>query len=214
MSLRLHDYAASGNCYKVRLALHQLERECERVPVDIFAGETLGERFAALNPARTVPVLELDDGRPIPESNAILLYLAEGTELLPESLDARAQVWRWLFFEQSELMPAVGGLRFRRITERLQGPADEERRRVWALSALGVLERGLDGSHFLAGAYSVADISAFAYTHVAHEGGIELAPFPAVRRWLARVEARPPFIDDLEPYPPNAWPGRSRSIYD
>src|SRR3954469_24275516 len=165
MTLRLHDYAASGNCYKVRLLLHQLGRDYERVPVDIFAGATLDERFASLNPARTVPVLELPGGRAIPESNAILLYLAEGSELLPSSLEARAQVWRWLFYEQSELMPAVGGLRFRHITGRLAEPPDAERRRVWALTTLGVLERGLEGAHFLAGAYSVADIAAFAYTH-------------------------------------------------
>src|SRR5918911_914908 len=118
--LRLYDYAASGNCYKVRLALHQLERPYERIAVDIFPGETLGEDFRRRNPAAQTPLLELPGGAYLAESNAILLYLGEGTELVPAALDARAQVWRWLFFEQAEVMPAFGGLRFRLLTGRLR----------------------------------------------------------------------------------------------
>ena len=111
--MRLFDYRASGNCYKVRLALAQLAVPYERVPVDIFAGETLTDEFARLNPVRTTPVLVPDDGPPLPESGAILIHLAEGTPLLPDDPADRAQVYRWLFFEQSALMPTIAGLRFR-----------------------------------------------------------------------------------------------------
>lgn len=123
--MRLYDYAASCNAYKVRLLIAQLGLDVERVEVDIFAGETLSDAFAALNPARTVPVLELDDGRTLPESGAILWHLAEGTPLLPADPWTRAQILRWLLWEQGELLPATGGLRSgcrpgagRRVTRR------------------------------------------------------------------------------------------------
>jgi glutathione S-transferase len=119
MTLRLHDYAASGNCYKVRLLLAQLGREYERVPVDIFAGDTLTDDFGELNPVRETPVLEEEGADPLPESNAILVYLAEGTDYLPDTPAARAQALRWLFWEQSEIIPAMAGLRFRLQTGRL-----------------------------------------------------------------------------------------------
>jgi glutathione S-transferase len=116
--MRLYDYAASCNAYKVRLLIAELGLDVERVEVDIFAGETLTDAFAALNPARTVPVLELDDGRVLPESGAILWHLAEGTPLLPADAWARAQVLRWMLFEQADLLPATGGLGFRLQTGR------------------------------------------------------------------------------------------------
>jgi glutathione S-transferase len=216
MTLRLHDYSASANCYKVRLLLAQLERPYERVPVDIFGGETLTDDFARLTPARMTPVLEPDDGEPLSESNAILLHLAEGTEFLPEDPGKRAQVYRWLFYEQSEIIPGIAGLRFRLITGRIppDGPQVEARRATGA-AALGVLNERLTPNEFLAGdTYSVADISLYAYVHVAHEAGFDLGEYPAVREWIGRVEGTRGFMNDLEPYPPNAWPGKSRSIYD
>ena len=106
--IALYDYAASANCYKVRLVLAQLERPYERIPVDIFAGETLSEGFAALNPMRRTPVLRMEDGAALPESGAILVHLTEGTPLLPDESATRAQVLRWLFFEQSFFEPSVG----------------------------------------------------------------------------------------------------------
>src|SRR5262245_32372226 len=115
--MRLHDYAASGNCYKVRLLLALLGQEYERVPVDIFAGDTLTDDFAALNPARKTPVLELDDGETLVESVAILWYLAEGTAYLPDARLDRARVLRWLCFERT-LTPAVAGARFEVMTGR------------------------------------------------------------------------------------------------
>jgi glutathione S-transferase len=132
--MKLYDYAASANCYKVRLVLAQLERPYVRVPVDIFAGETLTEEYAARNPARATPVLELEDGALLTESNAILFYLAQGTRFLPAGALDLAQVVRWLVFEQTDVMMTMGGLRFRLLTGRLTpDDPDAVRRRESAL---------------------------------------------------------------------------------
>jgi glutathione S-transferase len=212
--MRLYDYAASGNCYKVRLALAQLRVPYERVPVDIFAGDTLTDDFARLNPARSTPVLVRDGAEPLSESNAILLHLAEATALLPDDAAERAQVYRWLFLEQADLIPAVAGLRFRLLTGRLDPDGEEARaRRRAGEELLRLLDEHLSTREFIAAPrYSVADIALYAYLHVAHEAGYAIPA--AVRRWLDRVKAEPGFIDDLEPYPPNARPGAGRSIYD
>jgi glutathione S-transferase len=214
--VRLYDYVASANCYKARLALVQLGREYERVPIDIFGGDTLTCEFGDINPARSTPVLETDDGRFLQESNAILWYLAEGSELLPDDALERAHVLKWLILEQSDVMPGIGGLRFRLLTGRLQ--PDEPaaiRRRELGLDALALLEEHLQDREFAVGdRYSIADISLYAYTHTAPDAGFELATYPAVSAWLRRVEKQPGFINDLEPYPPNARPGAGRSTYD
>jgi glutathione S-transferase len=211
--MRLHDYPASGNCYKVRLLLAQLGLDYERVSVDIFGGDTLSDEFGRLNPARMTPVLELDSGESLPESNAILAYLAEGTDLLPGG--ARAQVLRWLFYEQAEIIPGIAGLRFRLVTGRLAADsADARGRRATGAAALAVLDDHLTEHQFLAGErYSIADIAVYAYAHVAGEAGFELADHPAVRDWIERVEATPGHMNDLQPYPPNAWPGKGSGIY-
>jgi glutathione S-transferase len=211
--MRLHDYPASGNCYKVRLLLAQLGLDYERVNVDIFGGDTLSDEFGRLNPARMTPVLELDSGESLPESNAILAYLAEGTDMLPGG--ARAQVLRWLFYEQAEIIPGIAGLRFRLVTGRLAADsADARGRRATGAAALAVLDDHLTEHQFLAGErYSIADIAVYAYAHVAGEAGFELADHPAVRDWIERVEATPGHMNDLQPYPPNAWPGKGSGIY-
>jgi glutathione S-transferase len=216
MPLRLYDYPASANCLKVRLLLAHLGRPYERVPVDIFAGDTLTDEFARLNPARSTPVLELDSGEHLQESNAILVYLAEGTELLPEAAIERAQVMRWLFFEQADLVPAIGGLRFRLITGRLApGDPEAQRRRSAGQHVLRLLDDHLREREYMVGeSFSAADIGIYGYTHVAPEGGIELASYTAVRAWIERVEGLPGHVNDLEPYPPNAHAGAGRSIYD
>jgi glutathione S-transferase len=216
MPLRLYDYAASANCLKVRLLLARLDRPYERVPVDIFAGETLTDEFARINPARSTPVLELESGEHLQESNAILVHLAEGTDYLPDDPYERAQVLRWLFFEQADLLPAIGGLRFRVLTGRLAPDSPgAQRRRAASGNVLRLLDDHLRTREFLVGNRStVADLSLFAYTHVAPEAGIDLAPHPAVRAWLERVAGEPGHQNDLEPYPPNARAGASRSIYD
>jgi glutathione S-transferase len=215
MTLRLYDYAASGNCFKVRLLLAQLGLEYERVPIDIFGGDTLTEEYARVNPARQTPVLERDGAEPLSESNAILIHLAEGTEYLPEDPGERAQALRWLFFEQAEVIPGIAGLRFRLTTGRIRpdGRTAEALRNI-GKAALNVLNDRLEKNDYLAGdSYSIADISVFAYVHVAHEAGFELSDLPAIQAWTRRVEGTRGFMNDLEPYPPNAWPGAGRSVY-
>jgi glutathione S-transferase len=211
--VRLYDYAASANCYKPRLLLALLERDYERVAVDIFAGDTLTDAYARLNPARETPVLELDDGRLLTQSNAILWYLAEETEFLPRDPFQRAQVGQWLFFEQERVMSGIGSARFRILTGR--SPELVPARLELGRTALKMLQDHLDGRRFLVGdSCSIADVANFAYTHVAADAGYELDNYPAVGAWLERVSAVPQFIDDLVPYPENARPGASRSIYD
>jgi glutathione S-transferase len=214
--VRLYDYVASANCYKARLLLAQLGREYERVPIDIFGGDTLACEYADVNPARSTPVLETDDGRFIQESNAILWYLAEGTPLLPDDPFERAHVLKWLILEQTDVMPGIGGLRFRLLTGRLapDEPAAVQRREL-GHDALAMLDAHLRDRDFLVGdSYSIADISVFAYTHTAPEAGFDLDAYPAVAAWLRRVDKQPGFVNDLEPYPPNARPGAGRSTYD
>jgi glutathione S-transferase len=214
--MRLYDYSGSCNCYKVRLLLAQLGIAYERVPVDIFAGETLTDAYARINPARTTPVLETGAGCFLPESAAILAYLAEGTRFLPDEAFARAEVVRWLVYEQTDVIPAIAGLRFRLLTGRLApGDPDALRRGVLAREVLQLLDGHLDGRGFFVGdAYSIADIALYGYTHRADEAGIDLAPHANVRAWLERVEAQPGYVEDVAPYGANAAPGAGRSIYD
>ena len=199
--LRLHDYRFSGNGYKVRLLLTQLGRPFERIEYDIDRGETRMPAFLRLNPNGRVPVLELEDGRFLAESDAILVYLAEGTPYLPDDRFERALVLQWLFFEQYSHEPNIATLRYW-LTHRL---LDDERRamveskRRQGYAALEVMERHL-GSHryFVGERYSVADIALYAYTHVAEEGGFDLGPYAAVRRWLGRVASEPRHIPITE----------------
>jgi glutathione S-transferase len=213
--MRLYDFPASCNCYKVRLLIAHLGLDVERVEVDIFAGETLTDAFAALNPARTVPVLELDDGRCLQESGAILAYLARGTELLPDDPFEHAQVLRWLLFEQADLLPATGGLRFRLQTGRWAPDARQAvARHAAGVEVLGLLDDHLRERRFLvADRFTIADIALYGYTHVAHEAGLPVAEFPAVVAWLERVQSRPGHVAGVAPYPPHARPGMGRSIY-
>jgi glutathione S-transferase len=209
--MRLYDYAASPNCYKVRLALAQLAIDYERVPTDIFGGDTLTDEYAEVNPARRTPVLETDEGDRLPESGAILLYLAEGTDLLPDGPLERAQVQRWLFFEQSQVVPTIGGIRFLAGTGRMnlddiaKGPS---------VQALKVLESRLAEHDFLVGdSYTLADLALFGYVHTAGDWGIDMGKFPAVQAWLDRVQEQPGFMNDLEDFPENAQIGKSKSIH-
>jgi glutathione S-transferase len=213
--LRLYDYVASANCYKVRLLLAQLERPYERIPLDIFAGETLTDEYAAKNPMRTTPVLETEDGRYLPESNAILLYLADATPLLSDDAFDRAQVARWLIYEQTDVIPTMGGLRFRLLAGRLK-PTDDEaaRRKQGGEQVLRLLDDHLAEREFFVGGYSIADIGIYGYVHVADEAGIEMRQYQNVSAWLERVRSQPGYMNDLEPYPPNAAPGAGRSLYD
>jgi len=214
--VRLYDYPASCNCYKVRLLLAQVGQRYERVPIDIFDGDTLTDEYGAINPARTTPVLETDDGRFLPESNAILFYLAQGTAFLPDDPFERAEVVRWLIYEQTDVIPTMGGLRFRLLVGRLTpDDPDAVRRKEGSLAVLRLLDDHLaTRDFFVGGRCTIADIAIYGYTHVAHEAGIDLAPYANVRAWFGRVEQQPGYIEDVEPYGANAAPGAGRSLYD
>jgi len=191
--LRLYDYLVSGNGYKVRLLLHQLEIPFERVELDILKGETRTPAFLARNPNGRIPTLELEDGTCLAESNAILWYLAEGTRYLPSDRLARARVLQWMFFEQYSHEPNIATLRFWThaglLAERAAWVPEKQR---WGVAALEVMDAHLRDRPFFVGAdYTIADIALYAYTHVAEEGGFALAPYAAIRAWVARVAAQP-----------------------
>jgi glutathione S-transferase len=192
--IRLYNFQASGNSYKVRLLLTQLQVPFERIDIDLLGGETGTPRFRTRNPLGQTPFVELDDGSVLAESNAILWYLAEGTPFMPEDRWTRAQILQWMNFEQYRLEPNIGTPRFW-ITELKVG--DERREQIAEKlkagnAALAILDAHLAVTPFVArGRYSIADICLFAYGHVAEEAGYDLAPYPSLRQWFARVQAEP-----------------------
>jgi glutathione S-transferase len=190
--LRLYNNMLSGNCYKARLLFSHLGLPYERHEVDVFDRSGRRELLGELNPALRVPVVVLDDGRPLAESGAILLHFAEGTDYLPTDPYERSLVHQWLFFEQYSLEPNVAVLRFYELAG-IQAPeAEVQAKRRDGNLALKALERHLTEREFLVSErYSIADIALFGYTHVAPEGGFDLQGLPAVRAWLARVSAQP-----------------------
>jgi glutathione S-transferase len=192
--MRLYDYLDSGNGYKVRLLLALLGERYDWTPLDIDRGETRTPQFLAINPNGRIPTLVLDDGTALPESDAILWYLAEGTRFLPDTRLGRAQVLQWMFFEQYSHEPYVATPRY--IVRHL--PADHPRRAELperlekGRAALGVMETHLASRAWFVGErYTIADIALYAYTHVAGDAGLDLEPLPSVRRWLDRVAAQP-----------------------
>jgi glutathione S-transferase len=201
--MRVYQHPASGNCMKVRMLAHVLGLELEYVDVDIFAGEALQEPHRSRNPAGATPVLELPDGSFLAESGAILVWLATGTPLLPEERDARAQVVRWLLFEQNAIEPTIAAARFRLlcgwatpddpvIVDKVKGAASE----------LKVLERQLEGRAFVTGdALTIADIALYAYIHVAGDVGLDLGRRPGVVAWLDRVREETGYMAPLAPIP-------------
>jgi glutathione S-transferase len=197
----LYDAPVSGNCYKVRLLMALLGIECERREVDVIDRSDPRELLADLNPTRSVPTLVLDDGRPLAESNAILCYLARRTPLLPAENYEHAKVLQWLFFEQYSHEPNIAIARFL-VSYATAPPPGSERearrdaeiatRQKLGYRALDAMERTLSARDFLAaGCFTIADISLYAYTHVAHEGGFDLARYPAIGAWLERIATRP-----------------------
>jgi glutathione S-transferase len=188
--LRVYGMSASGNCHKVRMALEALGRPYAWTEVDPAGGDTRKPEFLAMNPNGKVPVLEIESGTFLPESNAILWYLADGTSLLPTDALPRARALQWMFFEQYSHEPYLAVARYLRKFH-----PDPESQRALAESklnggyrALEVMEGHLAREPFFAGGrYSIADIALYAYTHVAGEGGFDLERFSAVRAWLKRV---------------------------
>jgi glutathione S-transferase len=191
----LYNSAVSGNCYKVRLLLAQLGLEYETVELSVVDRSNRPDVLGALNPAQRVPTIVLDDGRPLGESNAILWYFGDGTQYVPTDSYERAQVLQWQFFEQYQHEPAIAVARF--LIAYSEQPREQYADRLPGLmkagnTALDAMESHLAGREFLVGEhYSTADISLYAYTHVAHEGGFDLAGYSAIRAWLGRVAAQP-----------------------
>jgi glutathione S-transferase len=196
--LTLHDNLGSGNAYKVRLLLSHLGLPFHRIEYDVTVSETRTPAFLAKNPNGRVPVLEFEDGRVLAESNAILFHLAEGTPYLPADAFARAQALQWMFFEQYSHEPNIAVVRYWHhfIWDQVKDDPYFQRglseRTEKGYQALKVMEGHLAGNDFFAGgAYSIADIALYAYTHVADEGEFDLTDYPAVRRWLDRVADQP-----------------------
>ena len=191
----------SGNCYKIKLMLELLGLPYDWVAVDILKGETQSEAFLAKNPNGKIPVLELEDGTCLWESNAILNFLADGSEFLPTEPRLRTQVLQWQFFEQYSHEPYVAVARFIQLYQGL--PAERQKEyeecHVRGYKALKVMELQLSRTSYLVGEhYSIADIALYAYTHVADEGGFDLTPYPAIRAWLERVASHPRYVGMLD----------------
>jgi glutathione S-transferase len=191
----LYNSAVSGNCYKVRLLAAHLGIPLELQELDVVDRTNRPQVIGNLSPVLRVPVLVLDDGRPLFESNAIIDYLAEGTPYMPTDAYERQQVLAWQFFEQYEIEPNLAVARFFKLFN-LEAPEELWRQKhTGGRKGLEALERGLDGKEFLVGErYSVADISVYGYTHVASEGEFDLEPYPRIRAWLDRVASQPGHI--------------------
>lgn len=189
---RVYGTSSSGNCHKVRLALDALGLPYRWHEIDVIKGETRTPEFLAMNPNGKVPVLQIDEHSFLPESNAILCYLADGTSLWPGDRVARAQALQWMFFEQYSHEPYIAVARFVRLfLKRSDDPRLPELARR-GHAALAVMERHLARhAFFAAGQFSIADIALFAYTHRADEGGFDLQPYPAVRAWIERCLQQP-----------------------
>ena len=188
----------SGNCYKIKMLLTFLNIEHEWIHVDILNGETQTEAFKSINPNGKIPLLVIDDGQVLAESNAILNYLAEGTEYLPRSKFERASVLQWQFFEQYSHEPYIAVARY--INKYLGLPSDRmaeyESKQSGGHKALKVMEEHLTNkTYFVANKISIADISLFAYTQVAHEGGFDLAGYPNILAWIKRIQDLPDYIE-------------------
>jgi len=202
--LTFHDYLPSRNAWKVRQLLQHLQRPHHVRHVQIFAGEGRYEGFLRLSPTGTVPAIELDDGRALAESNAILCFLADGTPYLPAEAFARAKVWQWLSFEQERIESQVGALRYWSLTGKLsrRAPALVDAKRKAAQRALEILDAQFALRDFIAGnTYTVADIALFAYASLAEEAeGLSLRPHARLRAWIDRVRAQPGFLDEVFAY--------------
>lgn len=201
--LTLFDYLPSQNAWKVRQLLQHLQRPYRTVEVSIFEGDGQRADYLRISPTGTVPAIQLEDGRALAESNAILMYLAQGTPYLPDDAFGRAKVWQWLSFEEERVESVIGALRHWTLTGKLarRAPAIVEAKRAAAQRTLAILERELGLRPFLAGdAYTIADIAVFAYGSRAEEAGLSLEAYPQLRAWIARVAAQPGHLAEMHPY--------------
>lgn len=193
MVMKIYGDLLSGNCYKVKLLLHMLDIPHEWIHVDITNAETQSDEFKAINPNAKIPALVLESGDILCESNAILNYLADGTAYLPPKKTPRAQILQWQFFEQYSHEPYIAVNRYIKLYLGLpeERRAEYESKMVGGYKALDVMEQHLlRNNYFAADMFSIADISLYAYTHVAHEGGFDLSPYPAITEWMSRLESK------------------------
>jgi glutathione S-transferase len=198
--LKVYGDYRSGNCYKVKLMLHLLGLQYEWLPIDILKGETQTAEFLAKNPNGKIPVLELEDGTFLWESNAILNFLADGSEFICTEPRLRTQMLQWQFFEQYSHEPYVAVARFIQLYQGLpeERRAEYEQCHKGGYKAFRVMEQQLQRTPYLVGEqYTIADIALYAYTHVAHEGGFDLTAYPAINAWLARVASHPRHVSML-----------------
>lgn len=195
--LTLHGFLFSGHDYRVRLTLRELELPFQYRELDLLKGDTRTPEFLAKNPAGQIPVLELEDGTRLIESNAIIFHLAEGTHLLPTDKLGKTRVLQWMCFEQTNIGPVIGRARFRRTFPQVV-PTRLEEFEAWLAQgtrALRVLDAEFSQRAFIVGdAVTVADLALYSYIHVAAAGGFDLTPFEHLARWLQRIEARPSHV--------------------
>lgn len=195
--LKIYGDSRSGNCYKIQLLCAEMGTEYDWQEVDILAGDTRTPHFLAMNANGRIPLLALPDGRYLPESNAILFYLADGSEFFAGDAYARAEILQWMFFEQYSHEPNIATSRF--IIKYLGNPPDRqaslEEKKSGGYQALAIMEQELLRHPFIAGEiFTIADIALFAYTHVADEGGFSLDDYPAIREWIERIAGRPNYV--------------------
>ncbi len=188
--MKIYGDVKSGNCYKLKLLCALLSIEHEWIAIDILKGETRSEEFLQLNPNAQIPVCVTDDGITLTQSNAILYYLGQGSRFWPQDRLSQTRVLEWQFFEQYSHEPAIAVARFIKVYQGMpENRLEEYRNCVRAgYRALDVMEAQLEKRDFFAGDCSLADISLYAYTHVAHEGGFELSGYPSVAAWIARIQ--------------------------
>jgi glutathione S-transferase len=201
--LTLYNSQPTGNSYKVRLLLSILQIPYTAVEIDIFNGDNKGAAYRRINPLGKAPALRLEDGSILTESNAILCYLASGTEYIPADALLRARVLQWMFFEQRSHLPYIGVARFQLHLLKKQ-PRDDDLA-LWHLHgnvALEIMDRHLADTRWLAtDAFTIADIALYAYTHVAPEGGFDLSKYRAIQQWMDRIESRPDYIPLMQAAP-------------
>ena len=195
--LKIYGDSRSGNCYKIQLLCAEMSIEYDWEEVDILAGDTRTPQFLAMNANGRTPLLVLPDGRYLPESNAILYCLADGSEFFGGDTYTRAEILQWMFFEQYSHEPYIATSRF--IIKYLGNPADQqsslEEKKAGGVSALAIMEQQLQRRPFITGdTFNIADIALFAYTHVADEGGFSLEDFPAIGEWIEHIKGRPNFM--------------------
>ena len=185
--MKIFGDSISGNCLKVKWTADYLGLSYEWVEINVLKGESRTPQFLAMNPAGQVPAVLLDDGRPLAQSNAIIIHLAEGSELIPDDDYDRARMFEWLFWEQYSHEPAIAVARFARVYRRVE---PDPKVMVNGVAALNLMEKTLHQQSWFAGdRVSLADISLVAYTRVAHEGGFDLKAYPAIRGWISMVES-------------------------